>query len=87
MTRRTFTDVRREEIVAERGGVLTLARAHCGQIDALVERRRISAEDATHLKERLRAFADQIATGLHREGTDPAGTRAAMRAIVLGDRR
>lgn len=78
-------DAQTDAIVAERSGVLTFARAFCGQVDALVTMGRVGADDATILKERIRAFADAVATGLHRDGADPIEVRAAMRAIVKGE--
>ena len=83
--RRTFRDVERDAIVAEREGVLTLACSYGLQLDAMIAAGKIKGEDATELKQRVRAFADMIATGLHRDGADPAGVRDAMRAIVKGE--
>jgi hypothetical protein len=71
-----------EAIVAERAGVLALARRQCGQIDALTARGTMTGGEATLLKERLRGFADQVAAGLHVQTEDDRAVRAAMRAVV-----
>jgi hypothetical protein len=71
-----------ETIVAERAGVLALAKRHCTQVDAMVARGTIAGDEATLLKERLRAFADQVAQGLHIETMDDRAVRAPMRAIL-----
>lgn len=73
-------------IVAERAGVLALAKRHCGQVDAMVARCALSADEATPLKERLRAFADQVAQGLHVATEDDRAVRAAMRSVVARER-
>lgn len=73
-------------IVAERAGVLALAKRHCGQIDVLVRQGRVSADEATTLKERVRAFADQIAQGLHVQTDDDRAVRAAMREVLKRER-
>jgi hypothetical protein len=78
-------DAQTDAIVAERAGVLTFARAFAGQIGALVGMGRIGADEATLLKHQIRAFADAIATGLHRDGADPVAVRNAMRLIVKGE--
>ncbi|HEU0045096.1 DNA methyltransferase [Sphingomonas sp.] len=76
MKRRTFEQVRREEIVAERGGILGLRRERERQIDRIAARGRLTIEEASAVKNELRAFADMIATGLYREAADPVGVRA-----------
>ncbi|MEG3177031.1 hypothetical protein U1872_12385 [Sphingomonas sp. RB3P16] len=81
---RSIADVERETIVAERAGVLALARSYVGAVDAAVSKDRIEAGEAAFLKSWAKAFADMVATGLHREGADPTGVHAAMRAIVKG---
>lgn len=75
-------DAVRDTIVAERTGVLALAKVFGGQVDALVESGRVPAAEATLLKDRIRAFADSIATGLHRDGADPIGVRELMRHVM-----
>lgn len=77
-------ETERETIVAERAGVLALARSYASAVDAAVSKGRIPAGEATALKGWAKAFADMIATGLHREGADPAGVRAALREITKG---
>lgn len=71
-----------DAIIAEREGVLTYARAQCGVIDGLVERGKLPGVDAAELKLRLRAFADGIAIGLHRDGLEDSRVRAALRQVV-----
>lgn len=70
-------------IVAERAGVLAFARETCGQIDTLCQRKRLGDADASALKNAIRAFAQGVATGLHRDGRDPAMVRTLMRSIVV----
>ena len=72
-----------ETIVAERAGVLAFARETCRQIDTLRERKRLGDADASALKNAIRAFAQGVATGLHRDGHDPALVRTLMRSIVV----
>lgn len=72
-----------ETIVAERAGVLAFARATCRQIDALNARGRLGEADADAVKNAVRAFAQGIATGLHRDGHDPVMVRTLMRSIVV----
>ncbi len=82
---RPNAEVERETIVAERAGVLALARSYGRAVDVAVSKNRIGAGEASALKGWAKAFADMIAIGLHREDADPAGVHAAMRAIVEGD--
>lgn len=79
---RTFRDVETDTIVAERAGVLGLARVFAAQVEQLVAAGRVPGPEATVLKDRIRAFADGIATGLHREGHDHPAVRAAMREVM-----
>lgn len=73
-----------ETIIAERAGMLAFARAQGVVIDQMIVSRRITASEATLLKERLRAFADGIAIGLHRDGVEDPRVRAALRKIAGG---
>ena len=81
----SFSDIERETIVAERAAVLAFAREHGRQVDAMIAAGRLPAAEATTLKQRISCFADGIATGLHRDGSDPEGVRAALRAVVNGE--
>lgn len=74
-----------DAVVAERAGVLAFARSKCGEIDASAARGDITQEEADWLKPCLRAFADSIETGLHRDGHELPEVRAALRAIVKGE--
>ncbi|WP_157134538.1 hypothetical protein [Sphingomonas sp. PAMC 26605] len=78
-------ETERETIVAERAGVLALARSYASAIDAWVSKGRIDVGEATALKGWAKAFADMIAIGLHREDSDPVGVRAALLEIMKGD--
>lgn len=69
-------------IVAERAGVLSLAKRQCVHIDRVAARGTISDADATLLKQQTWAFADQVAQGLHIQADDDAAVRAAMRDVV-----
>lgn len=73
-----------DTIIAERAGVLGYARAQAAVIDQMIASRRITASEATLLKERLRAFADGIAIGLHCDGVEHPRVRAALREIAGG---
>jgi len=55
----------REIVRAERAAVAAYAARQCGQIDALIARGRVGAEEGGLLKDRLRAFAGDIRAGLH----------------------
>lgn len=87
MTRRTLADATREAVIAERAGALDLAGARCRAVDRLLERRKMTAEEAGWTKRAIRNFADDLAIGLHRDGNDPAGVRDAMRALTTGVER
>ena len=73
-----------DTIVAERAGVLAYARTKCGQVDRMIAAKRLTADEGAAVKTALRSIADEIATGLHRDGDDPVGVRAAMRETVRG---
>lgn len=70
--------VQRATIVAERAGMLTLARRHADQVETLIKLGRIDREAGNRLKDSIRAFVDQAAQGLHRDEADPDGVREAM---------
>lgn len=67
-------------VVEERQGLLALAREHCAQADALSARGRLDGVDCEALKARLTAFAEGVATGLHRDGHDLPGVRELMKS-------
>lgn len=71
-----------DTIVAERAAVLTSSRRYCAGVAANLRAGRLSSETATAMQEAVRTFASDVAIGLHRDGSDPAGVRAAMRAVV-----
>ena len=78
-------ETRRATIVEERAGVLTFARAFCASIDTMIAQGKLPGVDGAALKERVRAFANGIATGLHRDGHEDPGVRLALRELVLRD--
>jgi hypothetical protein len=82
MARRTAREITVDTTVAERSGVLSLSRVVCGQLPALIERGRLTAAEATVVRDQLRGFADMIATGLHMEGDQLPEVRARMRTVV-----
>lgn len=73
-------------IVAERAGVLALARTTCAGVDVMIASGRMTSEAGGDLKRQLRGFADQVAVGLHIAGPDPDGVRTRLRAVVGGPR-
>jgi hypothetical protein len=75
----------KDAIIAERTGVLGFARKFCAGVDKNAGRGLLSIEEGAALKDAVRRFADDIAIGLHRDGSDPDGVRAALRVIVLGE--
>jgi hypothetical protein len=66
MKRRTFGDVAAAAADQERDDVIGLIGERIADIDAFAKKRRITAAEADMLKRRLRAFADDLAAGLHR---------------------
>ncbi len=69
-------------IVDERVAVARFAQRQAGEIAEMLGRRECSADEATQLTERMRAFAGQIATGIH-TGGDAAEVRRAVRAGLI----
>ena len=74
-----------EAIAIERVAVLAHAEEHARQVTALVARGQLTADEATVLNHRVRAFAEGIATGLH-VGGDAPDTRRVVRAAVQARR-
>jgi hypothetical protein len=60
-------DCASNERSAERELIAAYAERRCAAVQALVEARRVSAEEAALLQDRLRAFAGDIRAGLHLE--------------------
>lgn len=78
MKRRTFLQVRAEEIAAERVAAVTMAERKCLELRAMSASARIRVDDLDLLCERIMAFALGQASGLHRDG-DGREVRAAVR--------
>ena len=78
MSVRLLAQVRAEE----RAGVVQFAAATIARTQAMVARGKLGAEEATLLGQRLRAFADGVATGLHLGEADTPETRAAVREAL-----
>lgn len=76
-------DAVRATIVDERAGVLTFARAFCASIDTMIAQGKLPGVDGAALKEQVRAFANGIATGLHRDGHEDPRVRLALRDLVM----
>jgi hypothetical protein len=74
--------IRTEAIVHERTAILTHRRKHAAGIDEQVRRGRMTEEEAAMCKRCVAAFADDLAIGLHVDGTDPDGVRDAMRGVI-----
>lgn len=69
-------------IVEERAAVLGHARRFVAGAEKALRERRLSAEIVTEVQLVIRTFAMDVAIGLHRDGHDPAGVRAAMKMRV-----
>lgn len=80
--RRTHDQVRAETMIAERCGLLTLARKHAEGTARQVRTGRMSADDKTMIDRAVAAFAEAGAIGLHVEGETPAAVRDALREPV-----
>ncbi|MGE0178968.1 MAG: hypothetical protein AB7O91_04005 [Sphingomonas sp.] len=65
MIRRTFAEVEISAVRADRHAARAHAERYCAGIDALTEKGRVTAAEATLLKRRIRAFADDLVAGLH----------------------
>ncbi len=65
MKRRSFAAVAEAAVQIDRKAVVAYAAKHCGEIDALYAKNRMTAGEADMLKRRLTAFAEQIGEGLH----------------------
>ncbi|SMF70629.1 hypothetical protein [Allosphingosinicella indica] len=70
--RRTFAQVAAEAaadaVSAERAAMAAHIERQCGEIEGLIGKQRMSAEEGSTLKRRLREFARGIAQGLHVDG-------------------
>jgi hypothetical protein len=82
----TLSPIEVDTIVAERAGVLVLARTHARHTGTMLASGKLSAADKTLVDNAVRGFADQVAAGLHVQTQDDRAVRAAMRPILAGDR-
>lgn len=65
MTRRTFAQLRAEGAAAERQAIVEHARRYAADVDALVARGSVNADEGRTLSRRLGAFAESVEIGLH----------------------
>ncbi|QIG79970.1 hypothetical protein [Stakelama tenebrarum] len=82
MTRRSFSDVDAVARADERCAVTALAEKRAGQIAAQADAGRIGREEADFAARQVRAFAQDVMTGLHRDGADGPKLREALRRMV-----
>lgn len=67
MTRRTHAQAADEAVAADRAAVLAYADRYCAQVDGLLRKKMLTAAEASLLKRRIKAFAENVAAGVHVE--------------------
>ncbi len=81
MTRRSFADVDAVARADERCSVEALAIRRGEQLRAFADAGRIGREEADFAARQVRAFADNVLTGLHLERPDEPKVREAVRRL------